>query len=46
MKAPVGDGDFRCEIGAKWCISRESFHLNSTGTTAYAEAFRRAVGKL
>ncbi|MGQ4417457.1 SGNH/GDSL hydrolase family protein [Streptomyces sp. SAS_269] len=44
--APQGDGDFRCELGGSWCISRESYHPNGTGTSAYAQAFVRAVGKL
>ncbi|MFM9371858.1 hypothetical protein [Streptomyces sp. Da 82-17] len=46
VKAPVGDGDFRCEAGGSWCISRESYHANQVGTSAYATAFRRAVDKL
>ncbi|MFG3102377.1 SGNH/GDSL hydrolase family protein [Streptomyces sp. NPDC048182] len=46
VKAPAGDGDFRCELGGSWCISRESYHPNSVGTTAYARAFTRAVNKL
>ncbi|GHH77219.1 hypothetical protein GCM10018793_24740 [Streptomyces sulfonofaciens] len=46
VKAPQGDGDFRCELGGSWCISRESYHPNGTGTTAYAQAFDRAVSTL
>ncbi|RII06988.1 Lipase 1 precursor [Streptomyces sp. YIM 130001] len=46
VKAPAGDGDFRCEPGGSWCVSRESYHPNNAGTSAYAAAFRRAVGKL
>ncbi|MFB6553249.1 SGNH/GDSL hydrolase family protein [Streptomyces sp. NPDC056405] len=46
VKAPQGDGDFNCYDVTNWCVSRESYHPNNTGTTAYAEAFRRAVSKL
>ncbi len=46
VTAPVGDGDFRCLSTDSWCISRESYHPNGVGTSAYAAAFRRAVGKL
>ncbi|MDX3456140.1 GDSL-type esterase/lipase family protein [Streptomyces sp. ME02-8801-2C] len=41
-----GDGDFSCKVGGTWCISRESYHPNSVGTSAYSAAFRRALGKL
>ncbi|QKW07398.1 hypothetical protein HUT18_14395 [Streptomyces sp. NA04227] len=46
VTAPEGDGDFRCEFGGSWCVSRESYHPNGVGTSAYAAAFSRAVGKL
>ncbi|CAM5621061.1 SGNH/GDSL hydrolase family protein [Streptomyces canus] len=46
VTAPVGDGDFRCLSTDSWCISRESYHPNGVGTSAYAAAFSRAVGKL
>ncbi|WP_444537099.1 golvesin C-terminal-like domain-containing protein [Streptomyces sp. BR1] len=46
VTAPHGDGDFRCTIGGTWCVSRESYHPNSVGTTAYAQAFTRAITKL
>ncbi|WP_103513201.1 SGNH/GDSL hydrolase family protein [Streptomyces sp. SM13] len=46
VKAPQGDGDFDCWNAQNWCVSRESFHPNSTGTSAYAAAFRRAVSNL
>lgn len=46
VTAPEGDGDFRCEVGGTWCVSRESYHPNNTGTSAYSAAFRRALGKL
>jgi len=46
VTAPVGDGDFRCLSTDSWCVSRESYHPNGVGTSAYAAAFRRAVGKL
>ncbi|MFD4759796.1 hypothetical protein ACFWOJ_13140 [Streptomyces sp. NPDC058439] len=46
MKAPVGDGGFRCEVGGNWCVSRESYHPNSLGTALYAAAFRRAASGL
>ncbi|MFE7353852.1 hypothetical protein ACFU8Q_11780 [Streptomyces sp. NPDC057543] len=46
VKAPVGDGDFRCEVGGSWCVSRESYHPNGLGTALYAAAFRRAVSGL
>jgi hypothetical protein len=38
-----GEGDFKCEAGGTWCISRESYHPTAVGTTAYAAAFRRAL---
>ncbi|MFF3162141.1 SGNH/GDSL hydrolase family protein [Streptomyces sp. NPDC003273] len=44
--APQGNGDFRCKPGGSWCVSRESFHPTGTGTSAYAQAFARAVGRL
>ncbi|MFE0255663.1 SGNH/GDSL hydrolase family protein [Streptomyces sp. NPDC059010] len=46
VKAPQGDGDFDCSVGGTWCVSRESYHPNGVGTSAYAEAFRRAVSNL
>jgi len=46
VAAQVGDGDFKCELGGTWCISRESYHPNGVGTSAYSAAFRRALGKL
>jgi hypothetical protein len=46
VTAPKGDGDFRCQVGGTWCISRESYHPNSVGTSAYSAAFRRALGKI
>ncbi|MEV7567728.1 hypothetical protein [Streptomyces tanashiensis] len=46
VTAGKGPGDFKCELGGTWCISRESYHPNTTGTTAYSQAFRRAVDKL
>ncbi|MFI5762004.1 GDSL-type esterase/lipase family protein [Streptomyces sp. NPDC051563] len=41
-----GDGDFICKVGGTWCVSRESYHPNQVGTTAYSAAFLRAVNKL
>lgn len=46
VAAQQGDGDFTCTLGQTWCISRESYHPNGVGTSAYAQAFRRAVNNL
>ncbi|WP_159030013.1 SGNH/GDSL hydrolase family protein [Kitasatospora albolonga] len=46
VQAPRGNGDFTCWDSTSWCISRESYHPNTVGTSAYAETFRRAVNKL
>ncbi|MFI0989644.1 golvesin C-terminal-like domain-containing protein [Streptomyces exfoliatus] len=46
VTAGKGPGDFKCELGGTWCISRESYHPNNTGTSAYSAAFRRAVDNL
>ena len=46
VKAQQGDGDFTCTLGQTWCVSRESYHPNGVGTSAYAQAFRRAVNNL
>ncbi|MFG2956661.1 SGNH/GDSL hydrolase family protein [Streptomyces sp. NPDC048291] len=46
VTAPEGDGDFRCLSTDSWCISRESYHPNGVGTSAYADTFSRAVGEL
>ncbi|MEV4881321.1 SGNH/GDSL hydrolase family protein [Streptomyces cyaneofuscatus] len=39
-----GEGDFPC-LGSSWCISRESYHPSTVGTTAYAAALVRALSK-
>ncbi|WP_329037062.1 SGNH/GDSL hydrolase family protein [Streptomyces sp. NBC_00178] len=47
VKAPTGNGgDFKCTVGGTWCISRESYHPNKLGTSAYSSAFLRAVNGL
>ncbi|MCX4981307.1 GDSL-type esterase/lipase family protein [Streptomyces sp. NBC_00572] len=46
VTAGKGPGDFKCEVGGTWCVSRESYHPNNTGTSAYSVAFRRALDKL
>ncbi|MGA5364220.1 GDSL-type esterase/lipase family protein, partial [Streptomyces purpurascens] len=46
VKASQGDGDFDCLDTTSYCVSRESYHPNNTGTSAYAETFRRAVSNL
>ncbi|MFJ8759511.1 SGNH/GDSL hydrolase family protein [Streptomyces cyaneofuscatus] len=39
-----GEGDFPCP-GPAWCTSRESYHPNGVGTTAYAAALKRALNR-
>ena len=50
VTAGKGPGDFTCNPNDPspwtWCVSRESYHPNTTGTTAYSQAFRRAVDNL
>ncbi|MFF6794487.1 SGNH/GDSL hydrolase family protein [Streptomyces filamentosus] len=50
VAAGQGPGDFTCSPTDPsqwtWCVSRESYHPNSTGTSAYSAAFGRAVSNL
>ncbi|MFI8988201.1 GDSL-type esterase/lipase family protein [Streptomyces antimycoticus] len=46
VKAQNGDGDFKCLSTDSGCISRESYHPNKTGTSAYADAMQQAIGSL
>ena len=40
----TGPGDFPCP-GSTYCVSRESYHPNNTGTTRYALALQAALAR-